>query len=246
MGEFHPQGRGDQRHRDDEDEGREVDRPHRVGRRAADRRQEETRDRRQRDHHAEPRRRRHGAVDRRGVKAHQRHAEGTAANPHQDREEPHHRREHGAQGAARHLRPDAPLRPSEAEIEGDDQRQGAEDRLKHRRAQRGHDQNTEHRADGDAGAPAPQDRPVDSALPVMQEERAQRGHDDRGERCRDADLHQVGPAIAKARERVEEGRDEHDPAADAEKPGDHAREGADGQQHDGHPQKVRRKEHGFS
>ena len=77
------------------------------------------------------------------------------------------------------------------------------------------------------GPPAAQDRPVDRALLGVGAHRALRGEDDGGERGGEADLHDLRPVVAEGEEGVEEGRHQHDAAADPEEPGDHPGDGAD-------------------
>ena len=78
----------------------------------------------------------------------------------------------------------------------------------------------------------------------MRQHGAQRGHDDGGKRGRKADLHQVRPAVSKAGKGVEEGRHKDDAAPHAQKPRNHARKGADGEEEKDHRQKIGESWHG--
>ena len=123
--------------------------------------------------------------------------------------------------------PSRQLVAAEGEIEPDERAEHAEDHHQRRGLHAAGHQHADHGADGDARAPAAQDAAVDGALLRMRAHRALRGEDDGGERGGEADLHDLRPVVAEREEGVEEGRHQHDAAADAEQPGDHAGDGAD-------------------
>ncbi|MPL79187.1 hypothetical protein SDC9_25062 [bioreactor metagenome] len=237
-------GRGDHRHRDHHEEGRHVDRADRVGWRIGHLCQQEGHRRGRGDGHAKARRRRHRAVNGHPVQRQHRRADRAAADAKEHRGEAHQRPEPGAEDPARQVIRDPPACLAEGHVAGDAEHQHAEDQLQRLRAQLRNDQDAGDRADGDRRRPLLQDRPVDGAAAVVRQHRADRGDDDRGKRGRDADLHQVVRAVAEPGEEVVEGRHQNDAAADAEKPGEDASEGAD--RHQDQQQRQKRVEMGHA
>ena len=106
------------------------------------------------------------------------------------------------------------------------------------------DDDADDGADGDARAPAAQDPKSTAPLAAWPRIERMRGEDDGGERGGEADLHDLRPVVAEGEEGVEEGRHQHDAAADAEQPGDDPGEGADDDEERDERQELREVGHG--
>ena len=224
------QGRGQQRHRDHDAEHRQVDRTDGARRRRARRHEQEAQHRGQRDHRPEPRRRCHCAVDRPPVQGQHRHPQRAAADPQQHADQPDGPGHPGPARARGRGLGQPPLGPAEQHVAGDHEHQHRKDQLQLAGAQPRHQPDAGHGAQHDPRRPEPQDLPLHRALAVMRQHRADRGDEDRRQRGRQADLHHVRPAIARRGQDRDEGRHQHDAAADPQQPGQDPGETAGQQQ----------------